>query len=278
MTTASVYASNKIDESKEEIENQAKALYSVAVFGFGVYLISLMFPTFFIYPYLKWEGATNLWRFWPFFLWATLTSVYFSGSACAEMQRKESFLILRYDTLISVLAGIWEEIGFRCIYICYAMILVVVVNWMLSVGIGVLLALVLTVTTVVLLLERSLFLAILTAVGVYFFVWIARETNVVYWFFENILITIIHYTTFFQMDSILYGEYDKIFLFGALLANSWFRDGHRNKGFFGLVNSWYAGVVLLYAMMTYGLLTAVVLHISYNIVCDMTRFAMRDTD
>lgn len=51
-----------------------------------------------------------------------------------------------------------------------------------------------------------------------------------------------------------------------LMANNAFRDGHRYQGFFGLVNSWFMGMVFFYFTFTYGLVAAIVVHFLYDVL------------
>jgi len=44
-----------------------------------------------------------------------------------------------------------------------------------------------------------------------------------------------------------------------------FRDAHEYQGFFGLVNSWFGGMVFFWLMFNYGLWTAIVAHILYDL-------------
>jgi hypothetical protein len=60
---------------------------------------------------------------------------------------------------------------------------------------------------------------------------------------------------------------DNSWLFGAAIvfANSSFRDAHEHKGFITYVNAWILGIVFFYVMFNYGLLTAIVAHVLYDL-------------
>ena len=64
-------------------------------------------------------------------------------------------------------------------------------------------------------------------------------------------------------------------VFGMISANIAFRDGHKYQGPFGLINSWYLGLVFLYATVNYGLWTAVCVHALYNTEIALIRYVMR---
>ena len=48
------------------------------------------------------------------------------------------------------------------------------------------------------------------------------------------------------------------------VTNSRFMEGHSYQGCFGLINSWYVGMILFCIMITYGLPVAIMGHIVYN--------------
>ena len=53
----------------------------------------------------------------------------------------------------------------------------------------------------------------------------------------------------------------------AIIAtNGFFRDGHAYQGWFGLVNSWFAGMFLFWMMFTYGLPAAILIHFLYDFI------------
>jgi hypothetical protein len=54
---------------------------------------------------------------------------------------------------------------------------------------------------------------------------------------------------------------------GAMLgANALFRDEHRYQGLIGYVNSWFIGMAMFYFMFTYGLMAAIVIHFTYDML------------
>lgn len=271
------FASNELERKGRHIQFQLYAIGVLILAGVGVAIFSSFFPTFFIYPYLNWGGWESVWRFWPMFLWVTIITAFFSRGRGLLSPRDNSAL-LGLSMISSTLAGIWEELGYRWIFICYAMISIVIMNWIFGAGIGWFLTIVLGITTITLLVGKKFPHAISAAVGTYLAYLFAQNANLIYWFYENILMVIVHAITFGQMDSVFYSGHDKIFLFGAILANAWFRDGHKYQGWFGYTNSWFCGMALLYATVTYGLMTAVAIHVIYDVIYSIVVFLVRTTE
>ena len=267
-------ASDELDQRKAILLSQAVNIATLIVAGLGVWVFTFFFPTFFNYPYLTWGGWESVGRFWPMFAWVGVIAAI-TTLPSSPIHASEKRLIFGYSIVISVLAGIWEELGYRWIFICYAMMSVIVANWVFGAGLGWLLAAVLTVVAIALVSQKKIIFAVPAAIGAVLAAWFVQNANIVYWFYENVLVVIIHFTTFYQMDSMLYSENDKIFLFGAILANTWFRDGHKYQGLPGTINAWYCGMVFLYATVTYGLLTAIVVHALYDIIHGSMRFVFR---
>lgn len=243
----------------------------------GVVVTTHYFPTLFVYPYLKWSGWQSVTHFWPLFAWALVASIVFGQPFRNRESWGEKFSTLGYGMLTSLLAGVWEEIGYRFAFIMYAMLGIMCANFIFGFGGGWVLAIVFGICAFVLLLKREWLLVIFAFAGVALSLWFAQHANLVYWFYEHIMVPVVHYTSFTLFDPVLYNGHDKLFLFGALAANVWFRDGHKYQGLIGLVNSWYGGLVFLYATVTYGLMTAIIIHVVYDLLFDLTRFVLTRT-
>lgn len=270
------FLSDELSQQKAILYNQVINIGILIVAGLGVGVFTYIFPAFFRYPYFNWGGWESVWRFWPMFAWGVIVATlltFLNGPICVSENNK----LLQYRLLSSVLAGVWEELGFRWIFICYSMIFVVLGNWIFGAGLGWVLMIGFAFATVTSLSQRKFLFAVLAAIGVAIAIWFAQNANIVYWFYENVLVVIIHFTTFDQMDSVLNNQHDRIFLFGAILANAWFRDGHKYQGPLGVINSWYCGLVLLYATVTYGVITAIAVHTIYDLIHSIIYFVFRKT-
>ncbi|MFZ2151011.1 MAG: hypothetical protein WAZ12_02935 [Candidatus Absconditicoccaceae bacterium] len=115
--------------------------------------------------------------------------------------------------------------------------------------------------------------------GIALCIWIAKANiidNPLYWFYEKIMIPIWSFVSFRLLDPIIHHkEFSFLFIIGAMSANLKFRDGHKYQGLFGYINAWIIGYILLHAMMYYGLWVAIIIHVIYDILIGLTRFAKR---
>jgi hypothetical protein len=277
-------------EAHEEIERahlynlfQLGSLAFVGAAALGIAFIDHFFPSFFSYPYFgKPFLLTNVYRFWPLFAWAAFAStclrMLFERSAAAGSDGEIFFR----GAITSILAGLWEELGYRFAFIPYAMLFILAVNWFWGFGLGWFLAAVCGIGAIGMLASEGSFLfkafvaLILIALACVFGYW-AQASEPVFWLCDRILLPIANLMTGKEMEDILIrGSVNThLFVLGIFIANTWFRDGHKYQGPIGYVNSWYVGMVLIYATLNYGIVTAIVLHALYDIVCDSTKFITR---
>lgn len=253
-------------------------LILIAIAALGVGLIELIAPNFFNYPYWNMNVRVNdVLRFYPLFLvgfaWAMISA--FTSSPTGLDGR-----ILLTEVFNYSLTGLWEELAFRCVLVPYAMIAIVISNWFFSIGVGYIVGACLVFYALKLLFGYGrnfvrLMLALLLFAIAGFFFWIGSSTDPIFWIFREVLLPIANFATFEQMEPILLGAKTPLFLYGIFWVNSWFRDGHKNQGAVGWINSWYIGMVLIYITMTYGIMTAIVIHALYDIIFAVMKFVMR---
>lgn len=89
--------------------------------------------------------------------------------------------------------------------------------------------------------------------------------GLVKWFFGTLFIPFVNFISFHSLDDQLhYGPW----FFGAALVSAAadFRKAHNHLGVLGSLNAWLLGLVLFYVMFHYGIMTAIVAHILYDIV------------
>jgi len=67
-------------------------------------------------------------------------------------------------------------------------------------------------------------------------------------------------------------------LLGAAIsmAASMFSDAHKYLGWIGYINSWFLGMIMFFLVFNYGLLTAIVAHVLYDVVVLTTRTLLSD--
>lgn len=155
------------------------------------------------------------------------------------------------------------------------MIGVIVANWMLSSFVGLILGIILLCTAIFLFNEKHFFYGILVVAMAIFFFIAFNTVDPLYWLYEEIFIPVLTFLSLGSLSGILTENGDKLFVMGALAANANFRDGHKYQGTLGVMNAWIVGFVLLYAAMTYGLITAILIHAIYDIEFDFIRYGMR---
>lgn len=260
-----------LDGRESQVKGQLIMLALLLVTLAKVGLIEYFWPNFFNYPRLGF-GITEAWRFWPLMLYGVvLQSALMPDVYSSYLDER----LLGWGTITSVLAGVWEELGFRWLYICGGMIGVIVANWMYGHFLGWVLALV-TGSVLVFALRAGLWKAVAwAAFGTAMATLLAVQgPDPLYWLYESVMIPFLSFVSFGSLDSVLYG-YDKLFVMGAIAANAKFRDGHKYQGPIGMLNSWFIGFVLLYAALAYNLVTAIVVHAAYDVTISLTLYAHR---
>jgi hypothetical protein len=106
--------------------------------------------------------------------------------------------------------------------------------------------------------------------------WVLHVADPVLWTYQRIFLTVTNFVTFGNFEHILYNAaYPQLFVFGALMANAMFRDGHKYQGPIGVLNSWIIGFIMMSAAFTYGIGTAMFLHVIYDLEFDVVRYGAR---
>ena len=255
-------------------------LLYVAMLAAGVWVIEQVAPNFFNYPHWVWTlDWNNVTKFYPIFIWVSVATFLFSFGSRNDSTAYDG-KILRAETFGYMLTGLWEELMFRWALIPYSMLVLVCMNWFWGFGVGYVVGAIMVIGAFGLIFgsNKSLtnFVAgiILVAMaGVCF--WYGSAVDPIYFLFGEILIPIANWTTFGMMEPILTDRSAPLFLFGIFAANIAFRNGHKYLGPIGFVNSWYIGMVMIYATVTYGILTAIVLHAVYDIIIAVLKYIMR---
>lgn len=223
--------------------------------------------------------------FWPMFAWAAFMAVinlFNLGPSMTTGTTDEGHLF--YDTTTSLLAGLWEELGFRCVFILGAMISIVFSNFIWS-WLLVIFAIVALGFTFSIMAKSEgnpiiFIIGVMLAIGAMFVVYLTWNLeDPVYWIYKNIVFNILSFISLGYLDPILHYEGAPfLFIAGAVSTNAKFRDGHKYQGPIGVLNAWAVGFVLLYAMLYYGLLTAIIVHAIYDIEFAVIRYIGRKVD
>jgi len=271
----SVFASREELENKKllmgiQVANLFVVLLTFAIWG----IVELINSDFFNYPfwYNTKDFLGSVLNYWPLFVWGGIMA------SLAYFIRRDNLFhakeMLAADVGTSILAGVWEEIGFRCIFILTAMIGVWLSNiiffWVIWISIGIL-----TLLLIANLSKPGLAIVFLILIGIdVFLLWLCWDIDgPVYWLYQRVFFPVINFVTFGQFSDILYSStVPFLFVAGAVSANAKFRDGHKYQGLIGFVNAWVIGFVMLNATIYHGLVVAIVIHAIYDLEFAFIRF------
>lgn len=95
--------------------------------------------------------------------------------------------------------------------------------------------------------------------------------GLVHWFYTEVTIPFTNWITFGLLEPQLHSPYGWLFAAAIISANGKFKEQHEYLGLFGWVNAWFLGMVLFYLVFNYGLWTAIVAHIIYDLCVFWTR-------
>lgn len=275
----------ELEFTNKLLEYQTKMLLWLVATFVLVGVVELVFPTFFDYPYLQTPTQASILAFWPLLLYGfTMASLSATGTISSEYD----FELFSKGMLCSLLAGVWEELGYRCVFICTAMIVITWSNILWN-GIFSILVAAAFIGGGFWMLKSikndyqgikkigiSVFGIALIVLGIITTHLMFTKVNPAHIFYEYMVVPLIWAVTLGTFSNVLYSEESpRLFIYGAVLANAWFRDGHKYQGIVGIINSWIVGFVMLYAVLHYGLYTAIILHVTYDLFFDICHFTVR---
>ena len=265
-------------EQRQKIFIYQLVMLAVVILTAGVISIVKLFDEdVFVYPYLVWSVSTNdVLRFWPLLFWGFFLSVVVGEKVYSSHL---DGALLRWGLLTGNLAALWEELGYRGVFIAGGMLSVFLLNWFFSAGLGwiVIIACVLWTLGIWASEKWSTIVAIIPiGIAVLSGVFLT-QADPVYWLYQSIMLPALNFLSFGSFTEIINNTamHDPLFVMDAIAANAWFRDGHKYQGWFGVLDSWMFGFVAIYAMMTYGLLTALTLHMAWNTQVYVIRYLKR---
>lgn len=240
-----------------------------------VWVITVMFPSFFPYEYFSWSVSLEvLSRFWPLALWGFALGMFATVANGPASSRHDEALLL-WNLATGWVAAFWEEIGFRWLFICFGMISVMVMNWLFGTVLGWGLAAFFLFVAVKMFADDEFLFGVLLLVPAVLCVVFALQVDPLYWFYEGALMPLLNFVSFGSFSTIIDpAQYPPLMVMGAIVANARFRDGHKYQGLLGYIDSWVIGFVFMYAMFTYGLMTAIVLHGLWNTTVHGLDYAM----
>lgn len=90
--------------------------------------------------------------------------------------------------------------------------------------------------------------------------------GLVKWLYGNIFVPVANFFTFHALDAQLHDPRSWVVGAAIVAASVKFRDAHEHLGALGVVNAWFIGMVFFWLMFGFGLWTAIVAHIVYDII------------
>ncbi len=182
------------------------------------------------------KGSVGDWlsSAWPAFVWGggVTAIVAFATRNKREVNRNAESLLVG-GALISVWAGVVEEICFRWLIFLSSIFWVQVVNFVFLGFMG-------------------------WGIPEHLFLWIFRP--------------LADFTTLHGLHDVLYSPHGWAVGCAMLGANGLFRDGHKYQGPFGVVNSWFMGMFFFWIMFRYGLPAAILIHFLYDLLIFVIRY------
>jgi hypothetical protein len=275
-----VFGDPELEFKQTILKLQAWSLLGLALTWIFVAFVEWWAPGFFRHPNLTWsvpEGT--LVRFWPLFAYAAVMALV---STDGIRSTRDDERIFGLGLLVSTLAGIWEEIGYRYLFVCTAMVGIVVSNWLFGTAFGTIFAVIALGVGLLGIFSGKLggFLAGLVGVswGCFWLwlLWSVGAPDPIYWFYGHVMVPFVNAITLGQFEPVFKNPaLPPLFVFGMIAANANFRDGHKYQGPVGWVNAWIIGFIMMYAAVTYGIGTAIAAHAIYDIEFSVIRYLAR---
>lgn len=170
---------------------------------------------------------------WPFLAWgfgiqAVILLAHWEARFMKNaFQEASAWEILKAGTLVSLWAGVMEELSFRWLIFYANIVWVKVAN---------------------------------------FFVFGFLGFGLARFFHLNLFGPIADYTTLGSLHAFLFSPVTWAVGGSMLVTNAVFRDGHTYQGWFGRLNSWFLGMAFFWLMFRFGLPAAILIHFLYDFV------------
>jgi len=185
-----------------------------------------------------WKVQGSVWEWfstaWPIFAWGVGVSVLndiFTHNDKETNRYAENIIV--GGTLVSLRAGIFEEITFRWLFFLDNIVSVKIANFLFFGFLG---------------------------------------FGIPSWFHNYFVGPIANFTTFHGLESQIFHSTGWAVGAAMLTTNAFFRDGHRYQGLLGVVNSWFGGMFLFWIMFKYGLPAAILIHFVYDFLIYLVHY------
>jgi hypothetical protein len=172
------------------------------------------------------EGLVDVWFI---FAWAIAVPLITGIILRNEPQTYSSGQYLGTGTWVSLHAGIFEELSYRWLRFSIALILLPFMNWIL-------------------------------------FGFMDGQMGLLRWTYESFFIPLANFTTLGALENYLYHPASWVIGAAIISANGKFQEAHEQNGWFNRINAWFIGMIMFYLMFNYGLLTAIIAHVVYDMM------------
>lgn len=226
-------------ESDKDKQKQGCFVLSALVSLIFVGVVNLFWPWAIPFRFLEFITLNNFWQgviaCWPAYVWAIGGTLFFTSQKLIRDIRNDGESFLAGGFLVSVWAGVVEEICFRWFIFFGAIVGVKITNFIFFGFLG---------------------FGIPEFLHMYIFGPIAN------------------FTTFGALQDFLFHKHGWAIGAALIATNARFRDGHMYQGLLGFINSWFLGMIFFYVMFVYGLPAAIAVHFLYDMLIFATIYLM----
>lgn len=171
-----------------------------------------------------WEAVKGAWPWYTWGFGVTFLFLIFQKVKFTLDTPGKKFV---RGTLISIWAGVAEEMAFRWLFFFSAIVILPVLNWIFGGIIGL---------------------------------------ELIRWLYQYILCPAGNFFTFGYLEPYLLNGYGWAVGAAVISSNGRFRNGHAYQGPLGLVNSWFFGMYMYWVVFKYGILPAMFIHFFYDFI------------
>jgi hypothetical protein len=228
------------DRSSDDSKKAGRNYIASALFGaLTIAVVGKLWPSMIPYgafDFWPTKGSVGDWlrSSWPAFAWGGgITAIVSFATRNRRETNRNAENILFGGALISLWAGVVEEICFRWLIFLSSIFWVQVFNFILLGFMG-------------------------WGIPEHLFLWIFRP--------------LADFTTLGGLHDALYSPHGWAVGCALLGANGLFRNAHKYLGPFGVVNSWFMGMFFFWLMFSYGLPAAMLVHFLYDLLIFVIRY------
>ncbi len=199
------------------------ALFGFVVIGILVFfwpsLIPFRFFEFWTTKGSLWDAVTSM---WPLYVWGiVLNLIHFAYNGRPQGAPAE---ILIGGTIVSLLAGVTEEIAFRWLIFFSSIVLIPVTDWILLGFMGI-------------------------HIVQWVYGWICWAANI---------------ATLGYLSAYLFHPWGWAVGAAMISSNGRFRNAHAYQGIVGIIDAWFFGMCMFWVLFNHGIIAAIITHFLFD--------------